>query len=74
MADEDAGDGHGALEVFVVADEGGDDFAGVVEAESREDHGDAEGDEAEAADAADDVFAEDAVVLLLGAAVVGMKV
>lgn len=70
MPDERPGDGHCAPEVFVVTDEGGDDFAGVVEAEGAQDHRETEGDEAEAPDAADDVFAEEVVVLLLGAAVV----
>ena len=70
MPDERPGDGHCTLEVFVVTDEGGDDFAGVVEAEGAQDHRETESDEAEAPDAADDVFAEEVVVLLLGAAVV----
>lgn len=70
VADEDAGDGHRGGEVFVVAEKGGAQFAGVVAAEGCQDHCDAEGDEAQAADAGYDVVAKEAVELGLQVGVV----
>ena len=74
VAEEDGGDGHGGAVVFLVADDGGREFAGVHQAEGGEDEGDAEGDEAEAADGGDDVVAEEAGVLGLGCGVPGVEV
>lgn len=73
VADEDAGDGHGGAEVFIVADEGADFLASVAEAERGEDHRDAEGDEAQAPDAGDDVIPEEEVIFGLRGAVVGVE-
>ena len=73
VPDEHAGDGHGGAEVFIVADEGADFLASVAEAERGEDHRDAEGNEAQAPDAGDDVIPEEEVVFGLRGAVVGVE-
>lgn len=61
MLDEDAIDGHSILEVFVVTEEGGAEFVGVVAAAGCEDHRNAEGDETQAADAGYDIVTKEAV-------------
>lgn len=61
VPNEDAGDGHRGGEVFVVTEEGGAEFAGVVAAAGCEGHRNAEGDEAQAADAGYDIVTKEAV-------------
>lgn len=61
MLDEDAIDGHSILEVFVVIEEGGAEFSSVMAAAGCEDHRNAEGDEAQAADAGCDIVTKEAV-------------
>ena len=73
VADEDAGDGHGGAEVFIVADEGADFLASVAEAERGEDHRNAEGNEAQTPDAGNDVVPEEEMVFGLRGTVVGVE-
>lgn len=61
VPNEDAGDGHRGGEVFVVTEEGGVKFAGVVAAAGCEGHRNAEGDETQAADAGYDIVTKEAV-------------
>lgn len=61
VPNEDAGDGHRGGEVFVVTEEGGAEFVGVVAAAGCEGHRNAEGDETQAADAGYDIVTKEAV-------------